>query len=373
MMHFNVAFPLIGRAIAGLGDPFLSIATGELVRIYGEEESTSALWWFSSAFCFGSMTGPVMVLFFRNVDFYIGSIHITKLNASALVMAGLLLLAAFNAYFLIHDCSAEIDLKTYIAQEKLSNEKKEEEAFEEMEDVTTEDKCLLSTDEEEGENHTSIEHITIPAKVVLLSLLRHADAVLLFVSTFVFMNGMFAADVLLPLLTIDVLKWSLSVLTWLIVGSSLFFSLLVMIMSLYCTSEGSVYVMSIVCMLFNILMILSMLGIKVLQRNLQRDVCLMTCFITGYVFAWCIEVVIMRCMLAKMVPSHCQSFTESCRNGVAKVSTILASVTAPLLLPYLEWWCTGVLVVLVAILIVFLIRRKNFTDIKQIRFEKVKL
>ena len=72
MIHFNVAYPLIGRLIGGLGDPFPSVSSGEIIRIYDEEGSIWALWWLGSVYSFGNLIGPVMVLFFKDVDFHIG-------------------------------------------------------------------------------------------------------------------------------------------------------------------------------------------------------------------------------------------------------------------------------------------------------------
>ena len=87
-----------------------------------------------------------------------------------------------------------------------------------------------------------------------------------------------------------------------------------------------------------------------------------------WIFAWIIEEVIIRCMLAKMVPSHCQSFTESSRNAVARLSTIVASITAPLSIPFLEWWSTGIILIICLLLFFFIIRRENLCRIKEINF-----
>ena len=73
-------------------------------------------------------------------------------------------------------------------------------------------------------------------------------------------------------------------------------------------------------------------------------------------------------MLAKMVPSNSQSFTESCRNALARTGNILASVTAPLVLPFLDWWCAVLVVFALSHLFVFLNGKKNLKDIKEIDF-----
>jgi len=368
VIHFSVAFPLIGRFIGGLGDPFPSVSSGEVIRIYDKEGSTRALWWLASVYSFGFMIGPVMILFFKHVDFYIGSVHVTQLNVIALFMAALLLLTIVVAHFLIHDCSAEIDLKEYLKQQETQPDKTNKRPVKRVYHVPTEETHLLVSDDYQNSENSSDEFMTIPINIIIRYLLKHPDAVLMFVSTFVFMYGLFSADVLFPLLTIDVLDWSLTTLTWLLIIYSLVYFALLMVMSKYCTGSRGVYIMSIVCIVFNIILFLSMTGMKMFSRNKPRDVVLMICFIISYAFGWVIEEVIVRCMLAKMVPSHCQSFTESCRNAVSRSSTIFASVSAPLVLPFLEWWSTGLLIAISLHLLLFVIRRHSLLDISEIYF-----
>ena len=363
-------YPLVGRLIGGLGDPFPSVSSGEVIRIYDKEGSTRALWWLASVYSFGFMIGPVVILFFKNIDFYIGSVHITQLNAIALFMAGLLLLTVVVAHFLIHDCSAEIDLKEYLKQQRTQSdlEKHDEEPVKLVYNVPTEETQLLVSNDYQKSDDTLNTFVTIPMSVIVRQLMRNPEAVLMFISTFIFMYGLFSADVLLPLLTIDVLEWSLTTLTWLLITYSIVYFALLMVMSKYCTGSLGVYIMSIVCIVFNIILFVSMSAMKVWSRNQVRDIVLMTCFIISYAFGWVIEEVIVRCMLAKMVPSHCQSFTESCRNAVSRSSTIVASVSAPLVLPFLEWWSAGLLLLIVVLLFFFVVRRRRLIDISEIYF-----
>ena len=81
-------------------------------------------------------------------------------------------------------------------------------------------------------------------------------------------------------------------------------------------------------------------------------------------FAWIVEEVSMRRWLAAMVPSHCQSFAEGCRNGISRSSTILASLVAPLVVSHLEWWSMFFVIVTTIHLVLIILRRKNFYNIK---------
>ena len=112
----SVVYAMVGRFICGIGDPYTNVCSGEVVRIYDQEEGTSALWWLAACYSLGFMIGPVVVFFFRNVDFYICGIHFNQLNSIGIFIAGLSIIALFAVYFLIHDCSAIIDLKMYLKE-----------------------------------------------------------------------------------------------------------------------------------------------------------------------------------------------------------------------------------------------------------------
>ena len=74
-------------------------------------------------------------------------------------------------------------------------------------------------------------------------------------------------------------------------------------------------------------------------------------------------------MLARMVPSHSNSFVEGLRNSVSKGSRIFASISAPLALPFLHIWSYFLLALVVVILVFFLKRKKTLCDIEEIDFQ----
>ena len=121
-------------------------------------------------------------------------------------------------------------------------------------------------------------------------------------------------------------------------------------------------------MFHQILMFVTTILMKIWSRDHWRDIILVLFFVLFWVFSWIIEEVIMRCMLAKMVPSTTQSFVETLRNGVSRVSTILASITAPLVMNFLHWWSTTLIVVVALLLLAFVVRRRELCDIHQIDF-----
>ena len=380
VVNLNVAFPLVGRLICGMGDSFGSIATGEIVRIYDDEDSTKALWWLSSVYSFSCVCGPILVLFFKDVDFYIWSIHLTQLNFIGIFMALLLSATALLVLYLIYDCSAEFDLKEYLYQQAC--EKKRVETYSELKKEATATSTTTASSTTfavlSAERRTSAASTTplvteetsptIPVKTILSVLLRNVDTMLMFVSTFVFMYCLWSADVLVPLLTTEILKWSLESLTYMVSGCGLLYFFLLLIMSKVCTSDKSVYYTGLVCIGTQMCMFATLIFVKNHKRDETLDVILMLFFAIFFLPSWMMEFVIMRCMLSKMVPSSMQSFVESLRNGASQLSTVLASIATPFVMNVLTWWSASLICVVAFFLAAFIARRKELSNIEIIDF-----
>ena len=76
-------------------------------------------------------------------------------------------------------------------------------------------------------------------------------------------------------------------------------------------------------------------------------------------------------MLVQMVANSVQSTTVSLRNAVSRFSEIAAAISAPpLVLSYLDYWAYVLVAVVVLLLLVFLCRRHDLTNIKLIDFDE---
>ena len=191
---------------------------------------------------------------------------------------------------------------------------------------------------------------------------------MIFVSTFLLMYCLFSSDFLLSLITIVILKWSLNVLTWIVAGYNLLYFIVIILMSEYCTTDRRVYIMSIVCIVAQLIMFVTMIIMKLIGRKIATDSILMFVFVVSWIFPWLLEEVILRSMLSKMVPSHSQSFVEGLRNAVSKISTILASISVAFVLPYLHWWSLLLMVCISFLLVIFVMKRRSLSDIAEIKF-----
>ena len=89
---YHPLFLLVGRCICGVSEPFVPVVTGEVIRMYGNEESAQVLFFVASAFAVGFAVGPVLTFMFQRVNFRIGSFEVNYLNFIGLFMAVLLFL-----------------------------------------------------------------------------------------------------------------------------------------------------------------------------------------------------------------------------------------------------------------------------------------
>ena len=142
---------------------------------------------------------------------------------------------------------------------------------------------------------------------------------------------------------------------------------LILISSKYCVTDRAVYCFLIISILSVILTFFIIILIKQFNNNLTASVIMMAFFVMLWALGWLVEVLI-RCTLAKMVPSTCQTFTEAIRNGVSGLSMILAAITMPLSLPYLEQWCAGLIIINVVLLVAFLVRTRSLLLIRKVEF-----
>lgn len=368
VIPFNVFYPLIGRLLCGIGDPFASVISGEIVRIYENETSTRALWWLASVYGIGQITSPGLIFIFGHVDFYKYSIHVTRLNAVPLFLVFLLLLSFVAVFFLVHDCSAEIDLKQYYNEAEKRCEENSllnstEDECEEDREREREQECLL---QQNDSIQNSSCFYTPPIKLLLKAYVRNVDIALMLTSTFLFMYNAFSCEVLLPLIALNLLCLTLNTLSSIMILYGVILMLFYVVMAKYCIGEQAVYTSALISILMQMLMYCLMITLKMTSRDKTRDLIIVCFFVVCFSVAWFIEEVLIRCMLAKMVPSNCQSFTETIRNGCSRTSTVIASLTAPLVIPFLQWWSAVFLVLTFMCFVFFILRRRSLIHIKQI-------
>lgn len=365
---YSVVFPVIGRLLGGIGDPFINVVSGEVIRIFDEDRGTQALWWLASTYSIGFIVGPGLNVLFKQIHFHIGAFEVNNLNFVGIFMAVLSVLALIVGNTLIHDCSFEFDLKEYLKQNygDKFDENNEENFINESEEILeayescVEQKALIKTTKSDE----------IPFFIVIKGLGTRFDSVLLFLSTFVFMFILFGTDIMIPLLVTNVFHWEAVAVSYVFLSYGIAYFFILLIMGKFSTSKRSVYVTTLICIFFQILQYVALWVVSISQRNQTLDLILITFILFCWVLGWCIEEVLIRSMVAKMVPSSIQSFTETLRSGLARLSAIIVSLSVPLLMTYLFSYSLIVVCIVSIIFVCFVVRMRSLMSLKEIEFEK---
>ena len=97
------------RLIEGLGNAIGVVFLTDVCRATTIEERTPVLLFFNLAQQLGLLLGPACNLFLRDLDFHIGTIHVTKLNAPGFFLAVIYALFEILAYFAYYDLKVAKD------------------------------------------------------------------------------------------------------------------------------------------------------------------------------------------------------------------------------------------------------------------------
>lgn len=360
---FSVAFPIIGRLLAGVADPFGNVCSGELIRIYDDEGSTKALWWLASTYSFGFIVGPGLSLLFQQVNFNIGIVTVTNLNFVGLFMAGLSILAMFVANTLVYDCSKEFDLKEYEKQQqkKAYNREKKNNG-----------KKNIITNVNDDFPEVTFSYITSAHQMTPLltvkGLLTNFDSVLLLFTTYVTMFSLFGTDLMIPLLVSNTFYWKQVAVSYIFIAYGIAYLIILIIMMKLCSTSRSVYIATIICLVFALVQYASLFVIENGVREKTRDIVLFILYLFCWMIGWCIEEVLIRNMIGKMVPSCVQSFTETFRSGCARISAIMVSLLIPLLMTYLQMYIVVMFIIFFVLFVCFIVRKEYLKNPREIHF-----
>ena len=387
IIHWHPMFLLVGRAICGISDPFPGVVSGELFRIYDGKDATVAMVALSSVYAIGFMIGPALNFLFTGIDFHIGSIHVNNLNFIGIFMPCWLILCLLVTNILIHDCSRIFDFKEYLRthQHDGAGENKAETLSLQEDHVDLDDPIknkmsmennnpiLDSIDDDDGAKEstsliqTDLREESIPITTVIRSLLSNHDTLLILAATVFFMYGIFAVSALVPLLVTVTLQWGLSHLSVVYLSGGILELLLLFTLGKCVRTNHSIYLMCLLSIISQILNCCVLIAIKVSHRHFERDVFFIVIFSVTLTLGYSFDDVMIKVVFAKMIPSSIQSFSESVRTGLSRVSIIAGCFTVAVVLPWAHWWCVVIMVIYVIILIGFILRRQHLLHPQQIK------
>lgn len=376
---FSPAYLLVGRTICGVGDPFTSVISGEIFRIY-DTESTRPIFLISSVYPLGFLIGPSLNFLFTGIKFNIGKIEINSLNFVGLFMPCLIIVVITLAQYLVHDCSKEFDLKAHMQKIIYESESVPQSRVRVgSHTLITSGSFATSMRSEQSYRYSfaaSEEHVrliststqTVPIKQVFKIMVSNKETCLVFVATVVLMYTLFAISALVPLLANDLLKWSLKSLSIMYTAIGISDIVCFLLMATYCKSNKSVYGTCLASIAAHILASSILICIKVLDRNAGRDLSLMIILVPAVTICWTFDSVLIRVIFANMIPSHIQSFSETLRVAFSKGARIGGSFTVAVMLPWLQWWSIVMIVLTVPIFILFVTRWRYFIEPTEISF-----
>ena len=204
----------------------------------------------------------------------------------------------------------------------------------------------------------------VPLPVVLKSLLKEPNTLLIFTATFVFVYTIMVASLLMPIIVEAWLTWSLRTFNILYTGFGIADFFFICVMTKICTTPRSIYYASLVSILSQIITCALLICLKILPRSYNRDMALVISFFVSIMFGWCFDDVLVRIILANFVPSQIQSFSEALRSGVCRISMIVASFTVAVVGTWVQWWSIGIAVLNLMLFGVFVVRAKHFIEPK---------
>ena len=177
-----------------------------------------------------------------------------------------------------------------------------------------------------------------------------------------------SGESLIPLINYQVMNWSLNALVIIFVAYGLIFLAQSLILSKICTSDRSIYRVGYTSLPSIITLYLALLLISLDVRNKYRDPIYVTLFVLSLVLVWFMESISMRSMFGRMVPSDLQSFAEALRAAVSRVGMVVASFVTPFLLSVLTYYSSCFLALGVILLVIYIARKKQLTDIQIVEF-----
>ena len=286
VIPFSPYYAVCGRFLQGFIRTMNPLMVGEIVRSYKSGETQYKVPMLTIAQSLGHSIAPVAIISLQNINFWIGSIHITYANISGLIMLGLVMILQLLVTFYAHDLSSEYDLK--------------ENEFNEADDHKNSSSTSISVLKDIFTNWQTLLMIVLTLVSVVPSLVRA-----------------------LPVFILEILHYSESVVNM----SFAFFSAISIVIALVLvthkvSAEGSYYLgtLSLIA-----LMLISpiMLTLSMNFRNHGADITLLAFMIILMSLFRLGETMFAQITLAKLTRSSNQTYVESIRQIVRNIGDLI--------------------------------------------------
>ena len=333
-------FPLFGRLIQGLGDINMSVMIAEVARSFSESEVTGKISVLVACFSTTFVIAPAINVVFKYVDVEVGGFRVNYGNLPGIFMALLFTVVAIVIYFKTSNVSKEFDLKEHST---LFSQHNENITF------TSETTSLLIA------NNTKTVSCIQPTR----SLLCFWDFNLLVTLGFILSFSVVAfLDVAMPILASKYYNFtSQGTGILFFVAALVFITVLLGVKKLSRTySEYHLILIGLAVFLTSTLMLLSVSLVK--NTNYYLGMALLIGYVILLGMCWCIEQVLVRSLLCKLIPSSKQTFAEGVRRSASSFACILSSFITPLVIDQIGILCC-VVILSTAVMFVLLHTRRR--------------
>lgn len=342
-LPFSPYFLISGRFIAGVGNSLRSVMIGEVFRSYKADESISVISMLGISFGVGFLTAPAINIAFLKMKFNINTWRITDANIAGIYMAALFLILEIIIALYASNLSKEFDMKGLEEENYVKVSTPEGNACE---------KSKLLGEKKENPDQT------VGLFEYLKTLLK-LDIILIMLLSFHFMYLVTTLDLWLPMIIVDVLKWSLLEVD-VINFSRAVIALLILAYFLYKKiSQQQLYYFFVCSMFANTFGLVILYIITFYHGNLILIVTLwcISCFFTA--IKGIAPLTFLPSCLAPMVPSMIQTNAENMRLAFSRIGSLIALLTSVYLFRVLKIFVIFHSAILTVELIMVLMRRKS--------------
>ncbi|KAI3385271.1 hypothetical protein SNEBB_007408 [Seison nebaliae] len=334
---------LISRLIAGVGMGASPPVLADVSRRTTEKERTAILAIILGSRQFGLMLGPAFNFFLHRINFFIGPIHITKVNAPGIFMGILWTCMQFIIFLFYHDANHG---------ERLGDEEVEEH------------EAMISTTEMNiPDNETKFQK-KVKAQILYNEYLR-IEIIILLAATFITYFNQTALETLLVPVTEKLLGWSET-------ENSIAFSLAgVEILIVYAIVRVcSKYLLDRTLMSIGLIAIILSLFVCIvyLPHASLGDSNLLLVFILGVmlnVFGLPIVAVTSLSLFTKMTTKKRQGLSQGIQRGFLAVGTILGPLWSGALLNQLAFLLGGVMAAIILVQLFIFMFYKRFVPMPE--------
>ncbi|XP_066923775.1 uncharacterized protein [Clytia hemisphaerica] len=355
---------LAGRFLSGTGGSLRPIILSELTRTYPSDEVMAQMPAMTVSYGIGFTLGPVINFAFVKARFTLLGIPISYANGAGLALSIAFLVAFAMSIFFVSDLSKEFDLKEEIQKmdvDKLSldtlcgaNEEDPSEKVSERNDRDNEP--LLGKDPSEN----GIEVSQLGIMETLMKLFSSIDIVLIFVFAFFAYITMLLQDLWISMAVIKLLHWTVLEINLIFIFNGIIISSICLVLVFKPPSKNQLVNIGIAsfvatCYTFGIFLYFR------LVKNIEWiNVALWVIYpfmMSTVVF---VDELFTMSVLAQMVPSKIQAFSESVRLMFSRLGATLGLFTAAFAFEYILYVCPSCMVISLVLMFFLIWRKKHF-------------